>query len=420
MDRDALIPIAADLTAADFYVPSHQRIYAAMLALYSRRVPPDAQTVAEELRRTNELETVGGFGGLMELAYVVPTALHVQYYAQIVMDCSLARSVIEAGRDIAAAGYDGEDRATLIARAEERLKRSTLRAATSDFVWMGEAMNAFLEQLGTGGAKRTSTGIMGLDRQLVGGLMQDALYTVAARPGAGKTWIACQLAYTVARRGGLVVFYSFEMKRDQLMARFQSLATGIRLDRVLTPAELTTEELQRISQAAAAMEGYRLALRDDFGLALEGVIGGAVGLQAEHGAIDLLIVDYLQLTTTGTKRREPNRVQEVSEISRGLKKLAGTLACPVLALSQLNRGIEGRQDSTPRLSDLRESGSIEQDSDAVLFLQRDDKMENTTNVIIAKQRNGPSDVTVKLFHDPTCGRWGDLETFHAVQGYEHA
>lgn len=417
LDRDAIIPLAATLEVDDFYLETHQHIYAAILALYQRRVPPDFQTVADELRRSGHLEQVGGTTGLLELTALVPTAYHVEYYAQIVLRDSLSRGVIDAGRDIAAAGYDGEDRTTLIARIEERLKRVTLRSATSEFVWMGAAMNEFLEELGKGGPRRTSTNISSLDRQLVGGLMQDALYVVAARPGQSKSWFGCQLALNMARSGGMVVLYSFEMKRNQLMARFQSLMTGIHLDRVLSPTTLTNEELQRISQAASIADNYRIATRDDFGLALEGVINGAIGLQAEYGQIDLVIIDYLQLATTGTKRREPNRVQEVGEISRGLKKLAGTLACPVLALSQLNRSIEGRQDNTPRLSDLRESGSIEQDSDAVLFLQRDEHLENTTNIIIAKQRNGPADVTVKLFHDPACGRWNDLETFRTPEGY---
>lgn len=414
LDRDAIIPIAANLEADDFYDETNRRMYSCIRSLYERRVPADLITIGDELQRHGWYDECGGLPGISNYAKATPTSYHVEYYAQIVLDKSLGRAVIDAGRDIAAAGYEEEDRETLAARVENRMQRSLLRGATSKFVWSEQALDETMAMIGSGGARYTPTGIVSLDHSLVGGLYQDALYTLAARPGQGKTWLGCQIAYNVMRRGGLVLFYSYEMKRSELMGRILSIHTKLDNDRIRRPDSLSTDDLQRLSRAQETLKTSRLAIRDDFGLLLNGITSGAIGIQAEHGQVDLVIVDYLQLSTTGTKKKEPNRVEEVGEISRGLKVLAGTLGCPVLALSQMNRAVEGRTDSAPRLSDLRESGSIEQDSDGVLFLQKNPDADKLMNVIIAKQRSGPQDVTVKLWFNPATGRWADLDTHHSA------
>lgn len=417
LDRDAVVLVSGVLEPADFYHPGHAAIYTAMLDLYKRRVPPDLITVSDALRQVGQYDDCGGSAYLMELAERTPTAYHCEYYARIVFDKWVARQFIEAGRGIAAAGYEGGGFEALSAHVQERMQRIANRASNSSFISMEQGIEDFMQQLGAGGPQRLRTGVATLDQGLDGGLWPDGLYTIAARPGIGKSWLGLQLAHTVASRGGRVVYFSYEMKVYQLMARMMALECGIPLGAINRPKLLTDAQLEQISRAAAEMAEWQIVWRDDFGLFLDALIGGAVGLQNQHGKVDLIVVDYLQLVSTGEKKRQPNRVQEVGEISRGLKRLAGTVACPVIALGQLNRQVEGRQGNEPQLSDLRESGDIEQDSDGVLLLWKKDDAPNVMYIKVAKHRHGPMGHTLQLFHRSDIGWFRDLSGYSSVEGY---
>ncbi|HMO56123.1 MAG TPA: replicative DNA helicase [Roseiflexaceae bacterium] len=359
LNRDAIVAVAAWLLPDYFYMQRHAQIYEAMLACYNRRVPPDTRTVTDELRRRDQLDTVGGVLYLSELVEAVPTSYHVEYYARIVERTALLRKLIEAGGKIAALGYDeAQDLDITLDRAETTLFEVSQRRAGQDFIHIGQVIDAYYEQINylqehRGEVVGVPTAFRDLD-QITGGLQRSDLIILAARPSVGKTSFAMSVAYNVALVSQATVgVFSLEMSRDQLVQRLISMDTGIDTHR-LRIGQLREEEMERVIGSMGRLASAAIYIEDTPGLSVMEVRSKARRLQSQAG-IDLVVIDYLQLMQG---RRSDNRVQEVSEISRGLKALARELNVPVIALSQLSRAVEGRQSHVPMLSDLRESGCL--------------------------------------------------------------
>ncbi|HMQ32386.1 MAG TPA: replicative DNA helicase, partial [Chloroflexaceae bacterium] len=388
-----------------------------------RREPPDLATVAAELRRHERLDLVGGFAFLGELAAETPTAVHVEYYARIVERTAVLRRLIEAGGKIAALGYDeAPDLESTLDQAEAEVFAVSQRRSTQAFVPAGQVVNEIytrIELMRARGGRISglATGYHDLDA-ITGGLQPSDLILLAARPSLGKTSLALSLGYNVAFAGATVGVFSLEMSRDQLMQRILAMHTGIDMQR-LRLGDLRDDELARAFDGMGVLSELPIHIDDTPGLSVTEVRSRARRLVAEQGC-DLLIVDYLQLMSGGGSKE--NRVQEVSEISRGLKALARELDAPVIALSQLSRAVEARQDHVPMLSDLRESGSLEQDADLVWFIYRDEVYDKESEkrglaeVHIAKHRNGPLGVVPLRFEARTT-RFQNLEAYRAPEGY---
>lgn len=423
LDRDAIIAIAPWLSADYFYLEKHAWIYESMLACYNRRVPPDISTVADELRRRERLDLIGGMAFLGELSVEVPTAVHVEYYARIVERTAILRKLIEVGGKISAFGYDErEDLELTLDKAEAELFSVSQRRAAQDFIHIGQVVDAFFEQITTLQERRgevvgVPTGYGDLD-EITGGLQPSDLIILAARPSVGKTSLALSIAYNVALQArGTVGVFSLEMSREQLVQRLLAMHTGIDTQRLRT-GNIRDHDLQMVMEAMGVLSEIPIYIEDTPGLSVTDVRSKARRLHAEAG-IDLLMIDYLQLMQG---RRSDNRVQEVSEISRGLKALARELNVPVIALSQLSRAVEGRTSHVPMLSDLRESGSIEQDADIVMFIYREELYDKETDkkgiaeLHIAKHRNGPIGV-VPLRFEANTTRFQNLERYRAPEGY---
>ena len=422
LDRDAIQAIAPYLSVEHFYLERHCFVYDAILRCYQQRIPPDYLTVAEVLRQMGRLDEIGGISDLIGYTNFVPTAMHVEYYAKTVLSTATAREIIQAGGQIAAAGYDEADNDALIERVTGLLRKATTRPNMAGLYTMEQVDDEYELMLERGGVRAVPTGLASIDRMLGGGFHQDELVILAARPGQGKTWFALQIMAHVAKVGGLVLFCSFEMKRGELYNRMVARESGVDSQKSRRGIyALTDDDLRRITEARRVLRDHPIIFEDNFGISMEGIHSAALGLQAERGQVDLVIVDYVQIANAdepNRRRREPNRVQEVGEISRGFKRLAGELGCPVLALSQMNRGIEGRTQKAPMLSDLRESGSLEQDADIVMFLHHDEaaRANGIANIIIEKQRNGPLG-KVEVHFEPSTGRWVDIDPYHVPTGY---
>lgn len=429
LERDAIVAVATRLPADYFYLEKHALIYEAMLACYNRRVPPDLSTVADELRRQGKLDQIGGIGFLGELSAEVPTAVHVEYYAEIVERTALLRRLIEAGGKITALGYDeAQDLEITLDRAEAELFNVSQRRNSQDFVHIGRVVDNLFEQVThlqerRGEVVGVPTGYQDLD-EITGGLQPSDLVILAARPSVGKTSLALSIAYNVAfhaynsgSSGNAIGVFSLEMSREQLAQRLLAMHTGIDTQRLRT-GNLREQDLQNVMEAMGVLSELPIYIEDTPGQSIAEVRSKARRLQAEVG-IYLVVIDYLQLMQG---RRSDNRVQEVSEISRGLKALARELNVPVLALSQLSRAVEGRTNHVPMLSDLRESGSIEQDADIVMFIYREDLYDKETDkkgiaeIHIAKHRNGPIGV-IPLRFDANTTRFQNLERYRTPDGY---
>ncbi len=425
MDRDAIIAVAAWLAPDHFYLEKHRWIFEAMLNCYARRVPPDLQTVADDLRRTSRLAEVGDLAFLVELSNSVPTAYHVEYYARIVERTAVLRRLIQAGGKIAALGYDEtDDVEQTLDQAEQELFSVSQRKGMQGFMPLAQIIDQYYEYLNDVQERGPEmaglpTHFIDFDR-LTGGLHKSDLLIIAARPGVGKSSFAMSIAYNMAMMNSSSVgIFSLEMGRDQLLQRLLATFTGIDSQRLRT-GKVSTQELQTIMDAMGQFSSAPIFIDDTPGITVNEVRSKARRLQAESG-LDMLIIDYLQLMS-GSGRRNDNRVQEVSEISRALTGLARELNIPVLALSQLSRAVEGRTSHVPMLSDLRESGSIEQDADIVMFIYREEMYDKDTDkkgiaeIHIAKHRNGPLGV-VNLFFDQRTTRFRDLAPYRSPQGY---
>jgi replicative DNA helicase len=417
IDRDAVIKVASYVRAGDFYQISNGTIYQAIIDLYNRREPTDFVTLTDELTRRERLDTVGGISYLSSLITSVPTAVHVEYYGRIVERTATLRRLIDAGSEIVAIGYqDGVEAEDALDNAERALFAVSETRQTGDFHSIAEVLDRFFDQIDymqqhRGEVVGVATGFADLD-QLTGGLQRSDLIIVAARPSMGKTAFALGVAYGAALQHGKTVgIFSMEMSAEQLVQRLLATETGVDSHR-LRLGQINDNEWDRISRAFGRLSEANIFIDDSAAAGIMDIRSKARRLQAEHG-VDLIIVDYLQLMSG---RRTENRVQEISEISRGLKGLARELNIPVVALSQLSRAVETRSDHRPMLSDLRESGSIEQDADIVMFIYREEKYDETSDkkgiaeIMVAKHRNGPVGSINLRFFEQTA-RFADLELY---------
>jgi replicative DNA helicase len=423
LDRDAVIKVAPFLQPGDFYREAHGWVYAAVLELYSRREPPDPVTLASELERTGNLEKIGGYSFLIGLVNRTPTSVHVEYYAHIVERTSVLRRLISAGGEIAALGYSEENEvAQVLDRAESILFNVSQRTSNKDFASIEQVLHEYYDRIeaiqnNPGGVVGVPTGYHDLD-EATGGFQRSDLLILAARPGIGKSSLAMGIAHNAAHKGSRVGVFTLEMSREQLVQRLLSVETGVDSQQ-LRLGYLTDDQWQLVSDAIGRLAQLPIYIDDTAGLTIHEVRSKARRLQAEVG-VDMLIIDYLQLMQ-GSARRDGNRVQEVSEISRNLKMLARELNVPILACAQLSRAVESRTSHIPMLSDLRESGSIEQDADVVMFIHREEMYNPETEkkgiaeVHISKHRNGPLTVIPLRFFSRTT-KFADLEVYRQEPG----
>ena len=411
LDREAILRVADLLRPEDFYYQAHAQIYRAIYDLYQARRPPDLITVTDELRRRGELEAVGGAEYLAELMELVPTSAHVEHYARIVEELAVRRRLIQTAGQIATLGYrqEEEDVNLLLDQAEQLLFSVAEERSRQGAVHIREVVGEFFDRIAylqehRGEIVGVPTGFRDLD-ELLGGLQPSDMIVLAARPSAGKTSLALNIAYNVAVLQGLpTLIFSLEMSREQLLHRLLAMKAGVSAHR-LRLGKLTEEEWGEVSRAMGELGEAPLYIDDAPNQTVSELRTKARRVHAEVG-LQLIIIDYLQLMRTG--RRNENRVQEVSELSRSVKALARELKVPVLILSQLSRAVEQREDHRPRLSDLRESGSIEQDADVVMFIYREEMYDKETDkrgiaeILVEKHRSGPTGrISLRFFEETT-------------------
>ncbi len=396
IDPFAIALVADTLRIADFYRNAHRDIYEAMLSLYAHHMPADYITLCNELER-NEKYIEGGWPLYLDkLTDDVPTSSHAQYYAKIVIAAAENRNLIHAAGQIAALAYEETD--NTLEKAEQLIYAIGQRRGIGDFEAMRDVASSYLNDLDEAHAHRgqvigVPTGLKNLDGTL-GGMQQSDLILLAARPSQGKTSLALTVAHNAAitykKRVGI---FSLEMSKKQLAQRMVAMTAQVDLQK-LRRAWIEEKEWERIVNAIDTLSEGALWIADTTGLSVASMRSKCRRLKAQHG-LDLLIIDYLQLMQSPDPKQHNNRVQEISDISRGLKLLAMELDIPVLALSQLSRNVESRPSKVPQLSDLRDSGSLEQDADVVLFIYRDEYYNHKSercgiaDIIIAKHRNGP-------------------------------
>lgn len=406
LEPEALITASEIILPTDFYKIGHQKIFDAMLALSDRGEPVDVVTVTEQLSATQELENVGGMSYLAELATAVPTSAHVEQYAKIIEEKSTLRRLIRTAADIIEDGYTREDEVEeVVAQAEARMMEVSNRKNSRDFRSIDDVLvetfaNIEVLHQHQGEVTGIPTGFDDLDK-ITAGFQRNDLIIVAARPSVGKTAFALNIAQNVGTKTDEnVAIFSLEMGADQLVMRMLCAEGNINAQSLRT-GDLTDEDWDKLVMATGTLSNAGIYIDDSPGLRVNEIRSKCRRLKQEHG-LGMIIIDYLQLIS-GSGRSGENRQQEVSEISRSLKGLARELEVPVIALSQLSRGVEQRQDKRPMMSDLRESGSIEQDADIVSFLYRDDyydkesESSNMIEIIIAKQRNGPTGTVTLAF-----------------------
>ena len=417
IEKEAIARVTELLKGGDFYREAHRLIFEAMLDLYNRNEAVDMITVIELLKREDHLERVGGIAYVTSLANRVPTAANVHYHAKIVEEKALLRQLIQTSTQIAALGYEGsEEVSQIVDQAEKMILEVSNRRIGGDFTPIKSiVLDAFgkIEQLyeSRGGITGLATGFKDLDR-LTSGLQKSDLILVAARPSMGKTAFTLNIASNVAiREKKAVAFFSLEMSKEQLVQRMLCAEASIDSQK-LRIGELEDDDWTKLINAADRLSGAPIFIDDTAGISVLEMRSKARRLKVEHD-LSLIIIDSLQLMQGSGGKGGENRPQELSEISRSLKGLARELGVPVVALSQLSRSVESRQVKKPMLSDLRESGSLEQDADIVAFLYREDyynpdtENKNITEIIVAKHRNGPVD-SVQLFFHKQFTRFADL------------
>ena len=421
MLSDEVLPeILTIVKPADFYEKRHQIIFGAIVNLYDQHKPIDLLTLTSELKATKQLKEIGGAPYLTELTNFVPTASHAKAYAGIIEKASVRRKLIKAGTEISAKAYEDDTNVDdLIGAAEKELFEVSDKVVKSDYVPMEELLSdAFdrIEELrkNKGALRGLKTGFHDLDKKTAG-FQKGDLIIIGARPAMGKTTFAQNLAYNIAsinKKG--VLFFSMEMAANEIIDRIISDVSGVNNWNIRT-GNLTDEEFSRIGDALGEMDEIPIYIDDTSSMTIMELRNKARRAMHDHD-IGIVIVDYLQLIA-GTDRYKGNRVQEVTEISRGLKILARELEIPVVALAQLSRSVTGRDDPRPVLSDLRESGSIEQDADLVMFLHRpdyyhqnEDGYEEThiTELLVQKHRHGAIG-KIELYFHPELLRFMSLD-----------
>lgn len=424
LEKDAIIQVADIARVGDFYKDDHNRIYEAILKLYENNEPIDVLSLANRLEETSLLEKVGGSSYLASLVNTVPSATNVAHYAKVVQKKALLRRLITVASEIIEMGFnESEDVQKVLDEAEQKLFAVSQKYIKQDFIpiksILESAFNRIDELHKSDNAFRgIQTHFPDLDN-LLAGLQKSDLLILAARPSIGKTTFALDIARQVGVYSKIPVgIFSLEMGSDQLIDRMLAAQAGVDLWRLRT-GKLSSDgpgnDFERLSDAMGVLSEAPIFIDDSGSLNIMEMRTMARRLQAEHN-LGLIIIDYLQLME-GRSRGGDNRVQEISEISRGLKQLARELNIPVIALSQLSRAVESRPDQVPKLSDLRESGSIEQDADVVMFLYREDRVKpdtpnkNIVDVIVSKHRNGPVG-KISLFFEENATTFRSLERVH--------
>ncbi len=422
ISEESLPDVTEIVKPKDFYDERHRHIFEAMWNLYERHCPVDLLTVKDELKKKKLTEKAGGSAYLSELASYVPTAAHAKAYADIVNKAAVRRRLISAAASITENAYDeGSETIELLGEAERSLYEVSEQNVHNDLISISDLLSETFDRLeelhqNKGSIAGYKTGYPDLDR-MTAGFHKSDLVILAARPAMGKTALALNFASNVANINNKpVLIFSLEMGRQQLINRMLSDASGVESFKLET-GNFSGEDFSQISEAMAELSEAPIYIDDTPGLTVLEMRTKARRAAHEHGGLGLIIVDYLQLMSGSSKRAMDNRVQEISEISRGLKLIARELDVPVIALSQLSRTVETRSPQIPMLSDLRESGSIEQDADIVMFLYREDyynpdtDRQNITDLILAKHRRGATG-TVELFFDKARVRFMSLDTKH--------
>lgn len=430
VDKDAVVKISDFLKPEDFYHDAHRMIYQAMMDLYDRRTPLDLVTVANILSERKQLVLVGGASYLALLANEVPTATHIFQYATIVKRKSILRRLILAGDTIKGLGYkENEEVEALIDTAEKTLFSVSQTFMADKFVHIKDILNKTYEKISDlhdPDAKEkyrgVPTGFKSVDN-ILSGLQPSDLIVLAARPSMGKTAFALNIAQNIAKRGYSVGIMSLEMSKEQLVERMFCSLLSVDSWKMRT-GRLTDDDFGKIGSVMDELNSMKIYIDDSIGNSIAELKAKARRLKMENG-LDFLVIDYLQLMSSGTiSGYQGNRVQEISEISRSLKSLARDLSIPILALSQLSRAVEMRPSKIPQLSDLRESGAIEQDADVVLMMYREDYYEEdidnskkgVTDLFIRKHRNGPIG-HIELAFKKEQMKFLDLEKKRKVEDY---
>jgi len=421
LDKQAIIRIVDIIGSRDFYYPAHQKIYEAILELYERGEPIDIITLSSKLKDKNLLAEIGGSEYLAGLVNSVPTSAHITHYATIVKEKKVRRDLIHISSVINEKAFEEEDFQVLLDSVEQKVFGISEKSRVQKFTPLKEELTHAYERIEKlhqndgGGLRGIPTGFASLDNML-SGLQRSDLVILGARPSYGKTSLALDIARNAALHGFAVGIFSIEMSREQIVDRLISSQAQIPLWRLRTGRLQGDLDFALIQQALDELSKAKLFIEDASAPDVLEMRALARRLQMENG-LDLIVIDYLQLMRART--RSDNVVQQVSEISRGLKGLAKELNVPVLALSQLSRSVEQRDQKTPRLSDLRESGSLEQDADVVMFIHRKDRLQldlpqeeqNLVDIIVAKHRNGPVG-SVQLRFDAEKTSFRNIDTHH--------
>lgn len=416
LSKDAIADVIEVVRSTDFYKPAHELIYDIILDLYGRGEPADAITVSAELTKRGEIARVGGAPYLHTLISSVPTAANAGYYARIVRERAIMRRLVEAGTRIVQMGYstDGGEVDEVVNNAQAEIYAVTERRVSEDYLPLGEIVEGTVDEIERAshhgeGLIGVPTGFADLDR-LTNGLHPGQMVVIAARPAIGKSTIGLDIARSAALRHQLSsVIFSLEMSRNEITMRLLSAEATIPLQN-MRRGTMRDEDWVKVAATMGEVSSAPLFIDDSPNMSLMEIRAKCRRLKQRNG-LKLVIIDYLQLMSSG--KRVESRQQEVSEFSRALKLLAKELEVPVIAISQLNRGPEQRQDKKPAMSDLRESGSIEQDADVVMLLHREDAYERESgrageaDLIVAKHRNGPTD-TITLAFQGHYSRFTDM------------
>lgn len=423
LDKNAIINVGDILLPEDFYKPAHAKIYDSILKLYEKREPIDYLTVTAKLRDENLLKEVGGDTYISELMESVPTSAHVEHYAKLVKEKRILRDLIKASAEITENAVEAnEDIETLLGTIEQKIFSISQHSFSQKFIKLKDELQTAYERIeklhSHGGVLRgVSTGFPEID-SLLSGFQKSDLIVLGARPSLGKTSLALDMARNAALKDGRSVgIFSLEMSREQIVDRLISTEAQIPLWELRTGRLKNEEDFELIQHALDQLSNAKIFIDDTPSPTILQMRSMARRLQAEHG-LDLIIVDYLQLIQP--RAHADSLVQQVTEFSRGLKSMARELDVPVLAVSQLSRAVDQRENKRPRLSDLRESGAIEQDADVVMFIYRKDKdrinptaeESNTAEIMIEKHRNGPTG-TVKLKFIPERSSFQSIDKYHA-------
>jgi replicative DNA helicase len=422
IDADAIVKIADQISSADFFDSRHQRIYEAITALYEKRSPIDVLTLADQLKNNGYLDLIGGPGYLTELTNFVPTAAHAEQYADIIAQKAVRRRMMAAAQDIAVtSGDETKSVKEIIEEAETKLFNVSQQHVKQNIISIEAVLAESFERLDDlhkdkAKIRGIPTGFKDMDN-LLAGLQRSDLFILAARPSMGKTAFALNLAHNVAVQAKEpVLVFSLEMSKEQLVDRLLSMESGVDAWALRT-GNLTDSDFEKIGQAMGTLSEAPIFIDDTPGITVSDLRTKA-RREAHQHQLGLIIVDYLQLMSGGGRYADQgNRVQEISEISRGLKGVARELNVPLVALSQLSRSVESRSPQIPQLADLRESGSIEQDADVVAFIYREEyynpetERKKLTDILVKKHRNGPTG-GIELYFDNEKQRFRSLDKRH--------